>query len=241
MPTWRLLVICGQAMPVFRLCVTNRVSAVSSSMDEQSEGDTVTSALGESLTSDHGSIERLEQGQETSFDTLFYRHYDRIYGLVFRLTGERAEAEDLAQEAFIRLHAALGAGRFRDTTPNISAWLYRVALNLGYNALRSRRRMWQRNVHLLPVEQGDPSVESDVARREERRLVREVLAELPERQAQLLILRQMGFSYAECAMVCDVAPGSVGTLLARAAESFRRVYVAKAGSPERTDSRGEER
>jgi len=63
-----------------------------------------------------------------------------------------------------------------------------------------------------------------VARREERRAVRAALARLNERQAQLLILRQMEFSYAECAAIVGVAPASVGALLARAARAFREAY-----------------
>jgi RNA polymerase sigma-70 factor (ECF subfamily) len=52
------------------------------------------------------------------------------------------------------------------------------------------------------------------------------LARLPERQVQLLLLRQMDLSYAELAEVCEVAPGSVGTLLKRAAHAFRQAYEA---------------
>jgi RNA polymerase sigma-70 factor (ECF subfamily) len=172
--------------------------------------------------SDELLLERLARGDAASFDALFHRHYDRVYGLLFRLVGERAEAEDLAQETFLKLHGrASGFRRLREDE-NVAAWLYRVAMNLGYNALRGRRRRQQRDVYLLPEE--ETGVEGQVDRRAERAAVRAALARLPQRQAQLLLLRQMGFSYAECAAVCEVAPGSVGTLLARAAEAFRREY-----------------
>ncbi|HET6445631.1 MAG TPA: sigma factor-like helix-turn-helix DNA-binding protein, partial [candidate division Zixibacteria bacterium] len=59
---------------------------------------------------------------------------------------------------------------------------------------------------------------------ETREKVRAALAELPERQTQLLLMRQMGFSYAELADCFGVAPSSVGTLLARAADAFRVAY-----------------
>jgi RNA polymerase sigma-70 factor (ECF subfamily) len=61
--------------------------------------------------------------------------------------------------------------------------------------------------------------------------VRAALARLPQRQAQLLLLRQMGLSYAECADACDVAPGSVGTMLARAAAAFRKEYEELVQTP----------
>ena len=167
-------------------------------------------------------MQRVAGGDSVSFDTLFYRHYDRVYGILFRLVGTRAEAEDLTQEVFLKLHdhAISRKGRRDD---NISAWLYRVATNLGYNAIRDRRRTWERDVALVPQE-STPGAEQEVVRRQERAAVRTALARLKPREAQLLVLRQMGFSYAECAAICGVAPSSVGTLLARAAEAFRLAY-----------------
>ena len=170
--------------------------------------------------SDTALLADTARGDVASFETLFHRHYDRVYGILFRLVGERGEAEDLAQEVFLRLHDH--ARRQRGPDDNVSAWLYRVATNLGYNALRDRRRRWQRDVALVPSDGED--AEARVARREERRAVRAALATLSQRQAQLLVLRQMEFNYAECAAVVGVAPASVGALLARAARAFREAY-----------------
>lgn len=174
--------------------------------------------------SDTALLADTARGDTTAFETLFQRHYDRVYGILFRLVGERGEAEDLAQEVFLRLHDH--ARRFRTADENVGAWLYRVATNMGYNALRDRRRRWQRDVALVPTEVAD--VAADAARREERRAVRAALATLGQREAQLLVLRQMEFSYAECAVIVGVAPSSVGTLLARAARAFRAAYERQA-------------
>ncbi len=182
--------------------------------------------------SDNVLLERARDGDAASFDTLFYRHYDRVYGLLFRLLGSRAEAEDLTQEVFLKLHQHAFTDKLfsRQREHNLGAWLYRVATNMGYNAIRSRKRLWQRNTVLVPDPQGSPTAEQEVERRETKTAVRQALAQLSERQVQLLLMRQMGFSYAECAAACDVAPGSVGTLLARAAAAFRQAYEAEAGS-----------
>ncbi|MCA9932835.1 MAG: sigma-70 family RNA polymerase sigma factor [Ardenticatenaceae bacterium] len=179
--------------------------------------------------SDNALLEQARLGDDASFDTLFYRHYDRVYGLLFRLAGSRAEAEDLTQEVFLKLHQhAFTHKRFSPQREhNLSAWLYRVATNMGYNAIRSRQRRWQRNTMLVPDPQGSPAAEVEAERRETETAVRQALAQLPKRQVQLLLMRQMGFSYAECAAVCGVAPGSVGTLLARAAKAFRKAYKEK--------------
>jgi RNA polymerase sigma-70 factor (ECF subfamily) len=100
----------------------------------------------------------------------------------------------------------------------------RVALNRGYNALRGQRRAQQRIARLAePPAQIDPQAE--LARAEDRALVRAAIAELPERQGQLLLLRYAGLSYGEIAGALDLAPASVGTLLARAERAFEATYV----------------
>ena len=176
--------------------------------------------------SDNLLLEGMSRGDTASFETVFRQHYDRVYGLLFRLVGNRTEAEDLTQEVFLKLyHHSFRRKRFgRGRDHNIGAWLYRVAMNLGYNAIRDRQRLWQRNTMLVPEPRGVPGAEKSVERRETEAAVRAALAQLQPRQAQLLLMRQMGFSYAECAAACNVAPGSVGTLLARAAAAFRQAY-----------------
>jgi RNA polymerase sigma-70 factor (ECF subfamily) len=181
--------------------------------------------------SDNLLLERISAGDIASFETLFYRHYDRVYGLLFRLVGNRVEAEDLTQEAFLKLYDHAFGKRFagRRREHNISAWLYRVATNLGYNLIRSRKRRWQRNVLLLPDPGGSPGADKETERLEDKAAVQATLTRLPPRQAKLLLLRQMGLSYAECAEACGVAPSSIGTLLSRAAQSFRKAYEEETG------------
>lgn len=174
--------------------------------------------------SDNRLLERARAGDTLSFETLFYRHYDRVYGLLFRLVGNRVEAEDLTQEVFLKLYyQQFEPGRDH----NIGGWLYRVATNMGYNALRSRQRRWQRNTVLLTDQtKGEDMPAEALARRETQEAVRAALARLSPREAQLLLLRQMDLSYHELAKACEVAPGSVGTLLRRAAAAFRQAYEA---------------
>jgi RNA polymerase sigma-70 factor (ECF subfamily) len=181
--------------------------------------------------SDNLLLERISQGDAASFDTLFYRHYDRVYGLLYRLVGNRAEAEDLLQEVFLKLYNHAYQKRFfQRREHNISAWLYRTATNTGYNAVRDRKRRWQRDTALVPDPSGTPGVDKEVERREAETAVRAALAQLSERQTQLLLMRQMGFSYQECAEVCQVAPGSVGTLLKRAMNAFEQAYKEGSGT-----------
>ena len=164
----------------------------------------------------------LSEEQATRFESLFLEHWPRVYAVMFRLVGDPAEAEDLALEAFWRLYL-----RQPDGSGNPSGWLYRVATNLGFNALRarSRRAQYEDQAGRLALETAspaDPAGEVDLA--EERRQVRIALAKLNPRSARLLILRHSGLSYAEIAAALDLAPGSIGTLLARAATEFEDRY-----------------
>ncbi|HEU5101238.1 MAG TPA: sigma-70 family RNA polymerase sigma factor [Roseiflexaceae bacterium] len=172
------------------------------------------------MIEEHALIERLRHGDEAAFEKLFLRHYDQVYRVLYHLVGSREEAEDLAQETFIALYHQPPA-LARDVA--LVAWLCRVALNRGYNALRGQRRAQQRLERVAePPIQIDPQAE--LARSEERALVRAAIAKLPERQGRMLLLRYAGLSYAEIAAALGLAPASVGTLLARAERAFEAAY-----------------
>jgi RNA polymerase sigma-70 factor (ECF subfamily) len=181
------------------------------------------SVEGRSLMSDDSDeqlLTRLRQRDEAAFEMLFVRYYGRVYRVLYRLIGTREGAEDLAQETFMALYdhpPRLAAGT------SLAAWLCRVALNRGYNALRTERRAWQRIERTASTApQSDPHTEA--LRAEERARVVLVLGQLPERQGKLLVLRHAGLSYAEIAEALEVAPGSIGTLLVRAERAFVTAY-----------------
>lgn len=164
------------------------------------------------------------------FEAVFLAHYSPVFRLAYRLAGTREAAEDLTQETFLRLHRTPGIWQSPvdvRSSPvedrRVAAWLYRVATNLAYNYVRSQNRQRRReDASIGMVSEEDPA---DLAERTEVQLaVRQALATLPERQVQLLLLRHAGLSYKELAEALDVAPGSVGTLLARAEVAFEKVY-----------------
>ncbi len=165
-------------------------------------------------------LEGVRQGDEASFEALFHRHYYRVYQLLVRLVGNAGEAEELAQDVFLRLYQ-----RPLKRGDNVGGWLYRVATNMGYNALRARKRRSRREDTVTA--ETSPSAPSAAVEAERRASVAEVqaaLARIKPRQGQLLILRQMGFSYQELAGVLEVSPNSIGTMLARAERAFRIAY-----------------
>jgi len=164
-------------------------------------------------------LERACQGDEEAFEAVFRAYYGRIFALAYRLLGSTQEADDVTQETFLRLSQRPPTVR---QGQSLLGWLMRVATNLSYNVLRAERRRQTRETAWHLDRHSDPLYLADGA--DSGRAVRAVLAALPERQAQILLLRHNGFSYAEVAQVLGVAPGSVGTLLARAERAFRQLY-----------------
>ncbi len=166
--------------------------------------------------------------EEAEFERLFLAHYQGLARTLVRLLGSVEEAEDVAQEAFLRLYRQ----RFLPGREhNARAWLYRVATNLAYNARRDRQRRERRQERTAPERDGNLTggdLAEEAVRSEEQEVVRRTLATLPARQARLLLLYYAGLSYRELAHAAGIALGSVGTLLARAKAAFERQYRALA-------------
>ncbi len=154
-----------------------------------------------------------------NYDRLFDELYPALFRYLRRLTGDADAAEDAAQEAFVRLTS--------QSLPEneVRPWLFTVSTNL----IRDRARKAKRHRRLrprVPTPDAPDSPDISVARRERIARVREALEELAERDRAMLLMREEGFKYAEIARTVDVAPGSVGTLLARAARRFEKAYTA---------------
>lgn len=178
---------------------------------------------------DRALLQGVRHGDERAFEELFLRHYAGVQGVALRIVGDVAEAEEIAGDVFLKLYRRPIAD---SDDANVRAWLYRVATNAAFNAVRSRRRRlgWLQRLAQRADTGGsdhdDPS--SIVADRDEARIVREHLARLPDRQRTALVLRSSGLTYAEIASALDVNVTSVGTILARAERAFRKIYDAEA-------------
>jgi RNA polymerase sigma-70 factor (ECF subfamily) len=161
-------------------------------------------------------------------ETAFHTYWPRIHALLYRLTGDPDQAEDLALEVFLRLHRD---PRLLHPDHNLPAWLHRVAANLGYNALRAarRRQKYEHAAGHLALQTNAPP---DPAREAERKAeqthlqhaVRRTLAAMKPRDAQLLLLRHSGLTYAELAAALHLNPASIGKLLSRAEKEFEKRY-----------------
>jgi len=154
-----------------------------------------------------------------NFNRLFETECPRLVRILIRLTGDQGRAEDLVQETFLQFH------RQQRTLDNPAAWLHRVALRLGFNSLRTERRRarWEQTASMSASLPSMPDAELRLAEHQE--LARRALSRMPRRSAQLLILRYSGMSFAGMSEVMGVRPASVGTLLNRAEQDFKRRYL----------------
>lgn len=168
---------------------------------------------------------------EDRFEQVFRRAYPRLVGVAWQVVRDRGVAEDVAQESLARL---ADAAILHQSDTEVDAWLTRVCLNRAFNTLRGRRRAEDREVRAARREPAAPDRDpaGDVVAGEERDAVRDALAALPDRQRTVLVLRHSGYAYSEIAAAVGVAPGSVGTLLARAERAFRRVYPSSEMAPQ---------
>jgi RNA polymerase sigma-70 factor (ECF subfamily) len=186
--------------------------------------------------SDAQLMGELASGNLDALDAIVGRYQRRVQALAYRLCSNRETAEDLAQETFLRLHNSRHLWdrqqRTDDRQHNIRGWLYRVASNLAYNALRDegRRRHRQQETarQTIVMARGEDDPAELAVRTDDRQAVRRALAALSQQQAQLLLLRHAGLSYRELAEALGVATGSVGTLLARAEIAFEKSYLRSA-------------
>jgi RNA polymerase sigma-70 factor (ECF subfamily) len=159
------------------------------------------------------------------FHALFTTGYRRLARLLYRVTGDFGRAEEVASEAFWRLHCKPPV-----VETNIEGWLYRTGLRLALDQLKNDRRR-ARYEALGSVFGTVASPDQVLEQTQERLRVRQVLCGLKANQIALILLRAEGLSYAELAVALRLNLASVGTLLARAEEAFRKEYVHRYGQP----------
>jgi RNA polymerase sigma-70 factor, ECF subfamily len=165
-----------------------------------------------------------------TFEELFLSTYPRLVAILRRMLGDSGRAEELANEAFLKLHSTMLPPVAR---ANVAGWLYRTAMNLGIDELRARNRHTSlaREASQAVSASGQPENGLQaVLRAETQQRVRLVLSHIKPEWAQILFLRASGYSYKEIASHLEMPAVSVGTLLIRAEAGFEKCYLELFGA-----------
>ena len=176
---------------------------------------------------DQQLVQRVQSGDKSAFNLLVLKYQHRVLKLVSRFVNDAAEAEDVAQEAFIKAYRALPS--FRGDSA-FYTWLYRIAINTAKNTLVSnRRRPVDFDLDLQDPDQYERQArlkESDTPEgvmltEEIREVVERAMEQLPEDLRTAIVLRELeGLSYEEIAEAMDCPVGTVRSRIFRAREAI---------------------
>ena len=175
----------------------------------------------------------VKAGDEQSFALLLHRYRTPLVNFLYRMVRNREQAEDLAQEVFIRVYRARA-----DYVPSakFTTWLFRIATNLALNSVRDTRHQRMEVSLDAPVtvdsEEGDgrpldvaeknPNIEEHLVQEAQREMVRHAIDKLPEKQrAAVLLHKYQDLDYGEISKILSCSESALKSLLFRAYETLR--------------------
>jgi RNA polymerase sigma-70 factor (ECF subfamily) len=165
-------------------------------------------------------VEQAREGNRDAFRLLVHRYNRQVYNIAYRFVGDHESAQDITQEAFVKVFHALGS--FRGDA-EFGTWLYRIVVNLALTRKRLEHSKQRRRVTLeiaigIGVEPKD-----DMVAREEQSHVEQALHELPTMQRAVIILRHLnGLSTRQVSRILNCSEGTVKTHLFRGLKTLRR-------------------
>ena len=180
----------------------------------------------ESSHADTMLIRTVQAGDIAAFDELVLKHKDRLFNLVYWFLGDYQEANDCAQETFIKAFKSINGFRFEST---FSTWLYRIAINTCKNRIKSSAYRWKRKTASLDVSNGSkngnpcseivngsPTPAMALEKKERMMWIQKAINSLPEEQNQVVVLRDIqGLSYQDISDITGLNLGTVKSRLAR--------------------------
>lgn len=174
--------------------------------------------------SDEALLVAFGNGDRAAARALTLRLTPRVLGFAFRMLGDHAEAEDVAQEAMLRLWRV--ASQWRQGEAKVTTWLYRVVANLCTDRLRRRRDVGLDTI--AEPEDNAASAAQEMLEAQRQSALAEALGQLPERQRQAVVLRHIeGLSNPEIAEVMETSVEAVESLTARGKRALAESLAAR--------------
>jgi RNA polymerase sigma-70 factor (ECF subfamily) len=177
-------------------------------------------------------VERLKKGEGRALDELFRRHRDAAYGIAYRLVGNREDALDVVQEAFI--HVMRGVETFRGQS-SFRTWLYRIVTHaaLDYRRYRSLRAAESLDSDIAPEQAGaapQRTPQEEAADRDLSFAIDKALANVSEKNRAALVLFAIeGQTYQEVAEVLGISVGTVMSRIFNARQRLRELMASEIG------------
>jgi RNA polymerase sigma-70 factor (ECF subfamily) len=166
-------------------------------------------------------ILRAKNGDQQAFGELVAAYQQRVINIVFRLSGDRAHAEDAAQEAFVRAWQKLASYQ---PVASFKSWLYRIATNVAIDMLR--REKYTVDVDKIPIRDPGKGLEEILIQRQRGDKVRKAVLSLPTASRMVLVLREYEeLSYSEIAETLEIPIGTVMSRLNYARKALRERLV----------------
>lgn len=190
-------------------------------------------------------IEKVLGGDANAFEELVLKYEKTVYNLALRMVGDRDDASDMTQEAFIKAYGSLSS--FRGDS-KFSVWIYRITTNVCLDFLRSKSRKQQVSLTVsddddedaqldIPDPKADP--EQQLMQKMSMQSVEEGLKTLPDKQRQILVMRELGgMSYAEIGKALSLEEGTVKSRIFRARKRLCTFLLDSGNIPESIASKG---
>ena len=174
-------------------------------------------------------ITKAKKGDQDAFGQLVLAHQNKVFSLCVHMMGNREEAEDMAQEAFLKAWRSLDGFQGESS---FATWMHRLTTNICLDYLRKQTRRQNISVAVslddeetVFAEPADPGSDpqQELEKRERQRAVEKALQELPEHHRRALVMREVsGLSYQEIADALKLDLGTVKSRIARAREALRK-------------------
>ena len=189
-------------------------------------------------------IDRTKKGDKNAFEGLLLLNEKKVYNLVYRMTGNREDAFDIAQEAFMKAYNNLDS--FKEES-SFSTWVYRIAANVAIDFLRKRDKISTTAFYTV-MNDGQDEVEIQLVDKNQtpeqayevvefNELLQKAMDKLPADQKTIIILRDIsGLSYEEISNIILVNMGTVKSRISRAREKLREILLSNGNFPQSTSS-----